>query len=74
MPTSSPDVLCAPGDIWEAGYRIGKSANTGDHVPHPGNYSDPGMFWHAMRAGLRSRGLALSLFLVVIPDSTQGEQ
>ena len=55
------------GDIWEAGYRIGKVATEGEHVPHPANWPDPGMFWHAMRAALWPRGLTLSLFLVVIP-------
>lgn len=55
-----------PGDIWEAGYRVGKSANLGEHLPHPGNYPDPDLFWHAMRAGLWPRGLEPSMFLVVI--------
>ena len=61
-----------PGETYGDGYGYGygRTASVGDHLPHPGNWPDPEMFWHGMRAALRGRGLDLSMFLVVIPLDT----
>jgi len=62
MPVPFKRAMSTPDSIHH-GFELAAIAEVGDDMPHP---QDNDEFFHAMRAGLRRRGLDLSMFLRVI--------
>lgn len=56
-----------PGGAWAAGYTIGNQAEEGDSLPHPTGWTHDFIFYNALRAALRPRGLDVSMFMVTVP-------